>query len=196
LSKSRLTRIAKGDNRLVLFPIDPAYRVSKPDQLIRLLVTSGFVVDPSAGGDTKAPMAPGENFMRHLIFVGCSPSVANAENPDSYNNYSVEVITSNNHLTLFAGNGIKSPVCPECTRSTGEVLATEEITVVNNRVAWVCPKCKAAVPVEKIKWRNKLAAAKDYIQINGVFEGEVMPGDKFLHDLEKETGTEWSYCYC
>lgn len=196
MSKSRLTRIGKGNNRLVIFPIDPAFQVSKPDQLIRLLVTSGFVVDPSAGGNNKAPMKPGEHFMRHLIFVGCSPSVATTENPDSCNSYSVEAITSNNHLTLIAGNRIKSPVCPECSRSTGEVLVTDEITIVNNRVTWVCPQCEAAVPVEKIKWRNKLAVAKDYIQINGVFEGEVIPGDKFLHELENETGTEWSYCYC
>ena len=196
MSKSRLTRIEKGNNRLVLFPVDPAFRISDPDQLIRLLVNIEFVVDPSKKGSIKTSLEPGEHFMRHLIFVGCSPSVATAENPDSCNSYSVEAITSNNHLTLIAGDRIKSPVCPECTRSTGEVLATDEITVINNRVTWICPQCEAAVPVEKIKWRNKLAVAKDYIQINGVFEGEVIPGDKFLHELENETGAEWSYCYC
>jgi len=196
MSKIRLTRIGKGKDRLVLFPVDPAFTISNPDHLVEVLVSSGFVVDPSKVGNDKASMQPGEHFMRHLIFVGCSPSIATGENPDTYNNYSVEVITSNNYLTLFAGDRFKSPVCPVCANCTGEVLATDEITILNNQVTWVCPQCSATVPAGKFKWRNKLSAARDYIQVNGVFEGEVIPGDKFLQDLENETGAIWSYCYC
>ena len=141
-------------------------------------------------------MQPGEHFMHHLSFVGCSPSITTDDDPDTYNRYSVEVVTSNNYLTLIVGDRIKSPVCPVCTKCTGEVLATDEITIVANRVTWICPQCAAVVPAGKLKWRNKLAVAKDYIQVNGVFEGEVIPGDKFLKHLASETGSEWFYCYC
>lgn len=189
-------RIGEGKDRLVLFPVDPAFSISNPDRLIRVLVSSGFVIAPSQGGNNRAPMQPGENFMRLLSFVGCSPSIAADENPGSYNNYSIEVITSNNYLTLLAGYQTRSPVCPVCAGRTGEVLSAGEISIENNQVTWSCPQCKAIVPVEQIKWRNKLAVAKDYLQINGVFEGEVVPGDKFLKDLENETGIGWSYCYC
>jgi len=141
-------------------------------------------------------MQPGKHFMQHLSFVGCSPTVATDENIDTYNKYSVEVVTSNTFLTLITGVRTKSPICPVCNMCTGEILATDEITVVTNQVTWICPQCAAAVPAGKFKWRNKLAVAKDYIQINGVFEGEVIPGDIFLRDLASKTGIEWSYCYC
>ena len=180
----------------MLFPVDPAFRISNPGQLVQVLISIGFVVTPSKGKNNNSPVQPGEHFMRLLSFVGCSPSIASGENPETYNNYSVDVIASNNHLTLIAGDRIKSPVCPVCNKRTGEVLGVDEITIENNRVSWICPQCEAVVPVEKIKWRNKLAVAKDYIQINGVFEGEVIPADKFLQDLANKTGIEWSYCYC
>jgi len=196
LSNKLLTRIGEGKDRLVIFPVDTAFRIPKPGRLVEALVASGFVVDPSQVGIKKASMQPGEHFMRHLIFVGCSPSIASDENHDTYNKYSVELVTSNNYLTLIAGDRFKSPVCPVCAKSTGEVLATDEIEIVNDQIAWVCPQCSTAVPAGKFKWRNKLVVARDYIQVNGVFEGEVIPGDKFMKDLASETGIEWSYCYC
>jgi rubredoxin len=195
LSDNGLGRIAAGKDRLVLYPLDPAYRLPSPEHLAGFLVRCGFVAAP-ARGEVDTLMRPGENFMRRLTFVGCSPSVAMDENSGAYNNYSVRIIAPNNGLTIIAGNRVKSPVCPVCNRRAEGRFAADSIRKLHNQIAWVCPECEAIIPVEKINWRKKLAVASNYLEINGVFEGECIPADKFLQDLANETGIEWSYCYC
>lgn len=134
--------------------------------------------------------------MRHLTFVGCSPSVATGANPATYNNYSIDLITTNDNLTIIAGDRVRSPVCPTCGRRAEGKLAADGIGILENQVIWICPECELTTPIENINWQNKLAVATHYIEVNGVFEGEVIPADKFLKALEEETGIGWSFCYC
>ena len=192
----RLKQIDPGKDRLVLFPVDPEFRISSADQLIRFLVSCRFVSELDRAGESPSSMKPGENFMRHLSFVGCAPSVASDGDPNSYNTYSVELFVSDNDLTIIAGEHVRSPVCPLCGKRANDVLASDAIELLNDQVSWTCPECAVSMQIEKVKWRNKLAVARHYIQVNGVFEGEALPADKFLQDLENRTGTEWSYCYC
>ena len=195
MSSEHLDKIAPGKNRLVLYPLDPEYRISSPGRLAEFLVHCGFVAGIS-GEEAFAQLRPGEHFMRHLIFVGCSPSVATDENPGAYNNYSVDLITSNDGMTIIAGNRVKSPVCPACGKRTEGISAADGVKILGHQIAWACPECDAITPIEKINWRNKLAVATDFIEVKGVFEGEAIPADKFLQDLAEQTGTGWSYCYC
>jgi len=196
LSGKNFHRIATGKNRLVLYPLDPDYRISSPERFAGFLVSCGFVDELSPGEESLEQMRPGENFMKLLTFVGCSPSVATDKHPNPYSNYSVEIVALNSGLTIIASNRAKSPVCPACGKSSQDVLAADSVTRVGDQIAWTCPECGAGTPIEKINWRNKLAIATDYLQINGVFEGESIPADNFLQALYGETGTKWSYCYC
>jgi hypothetical protein len=195
LSSNRLDKIAPGKNRLVLYPLAPRYRIPSPGHFAGFLVQSGFVAGLPVGKSFQG-LQPGENFMRHLTFVGCSPSVASDENLATYNNYSIDLIATNDNLTIIAGDRVKSPMCPICGRRAEGKLAADGIRILENQVIWICPECEANTPVENINWRNKLAVATHYIEVKGVFEGEVIPADKFLKALAEQTGIGWSYCYC
>jgi len=195
LNNHRLEKIAPGKNRLVLYPLSPEYKVPDSDQFAEFLVQSGFIAGLT-GAQAFQGLRPGELFMRHLTFVGCSPSVSTDKSSDTYNAYSVDLIIMNNNLTIISGDRVKSPACPQCGERAKGSLAADGIRIQENRVAWTCPECKAVTPVEKINWRNRLAVATHYIEVDGVFEGEVIPADKFLQALAGQTGIEWNYCYC
>lgn len=196
LNADKLERIERGQNRLVLYPLNPDYKLLEPGRFARWLQSIGFIRNVEANQIETGEMGPGEHFMRLLTFVGCSPAVGSGNQENAYNNYSVEIVSSAENKILISGNRVRSPFCPKCGVHKKEMLAAETIRLQENKPVWACPECGVLVPIENINWRKKLAVASHYITVNGVFEGEVIPADKFLDDLGRETGIAWSYCYC
>lgn len=185
-----LKNIKNGRDRLILHPLDPFALSNSKTKLDALLNACQFTSKNSSG-----ELVPGPAFMRLLTFVGCSPSVAGADDHGEYNQYSITIETASEPV-IIASTKIKSPECIVCHEKDRASRAVECIIQESDTIYWVCPACNERIELGDINWRNKLAVASSWIQVNGVFEGESLPSDKFLDLLKSETGTEWSYCYC
>jgi len=190
LQNSTLKKIEPGQNRLILYPETDAVRQEYTGMLAAELLDSNFVSEI-----LENDMSPGTDFMKLLTFVGCSPVVAANEDPVSYNKYSIRIVSSVDPV-IITSNRLRSPLCPVCGTAHENSTAADSIERAGDHFNWVCQACSAAIPVDEINWRNKLAIASSYIQINGVFEGESIPADKLLDRLAVRTGVPWSYCYC
>lgn len=196
MSEIQVSGIGTGQNRLVLYPLDQSYRVQDPKGLVQHLQSIGFVETVVSKTGNSGQLLPGSNFMRHLTFLGCSPSVGSGNQRLSYNNYSVLIDTSSDSRRVIAGRRVKSPSCSACSNKGSHVQIAEAFRLLDDNVVWACPVCNAARPVDTINWHNKLAVATHFIVVNGVFEGEAIPADKFLDQLGTVSGVTWSYCYC
>lgn len=190
LLKSTLKKIEPGQNRLILYPETDTVRQEHVGVLADELLDSNFVSEI-----LENDMSPGTDFMKLLTFVGCSPVVALSDDPVSSNKYSIRIVSSGDPV-IIASNRLRSPVCPVCGTGHENSIAADSIERAGDHFNWVCRTCSAAIPVNEINWRNKLAIASSYIQVNGVFEGESIPADKLLNRLYGRTGVPWSYCYC
>jgi len=176
----------KEQNRLVLFPVDPKFRITSPDAFHGELQAIGLL------GAT----GPGPEFMKLLTFMGCSPSIGSGLQESDYNNYSIEICVQNNETALLVRSRLRSPVCPRCGAQNNDTVVVDQVEEAQGVVAWRCPGCHAKLPVTDINWRHRLAVATDYIVVHGVHDGEVIPSDRLLEYLTKVTGVGWSYCYC
>ena len=184
------------DNKLAIYPLEFDYKLKNPDKFLASLVRTGFVSDSATSGDNKKRFLPGEKFMRHLTFLGCSPSVGPGTADKSFNNYFIELLTSNKNPGLIASPRLRPPECPGCGNRDIDGRAHQQIRINQASPAWHCLECGQNYAVTEINWRYKLAVATDYIVVHGVFEGEAIPSDKFLDQLAGESGISWTYCYC
>lgn len=185
-----------GNNKLVIYPLEPGYKLAHPDRFLARLVNIGFATENATAGDSKEALLPGDLFMKHLVFLGCSPSIGSGAEGMSFNRYTMELVTSNKTPALIVSERLRVPECPACGYRDNNGRARNQIRMDPAIPTWSCVKCGRQFAVADINWRHKLAIATDFIVVHGVFEGEVVPSDKFLDQLTGESGIAWSYCYC
>lgn len=172
-------------NRLVIYHLDTLGREIDSGLLQQHLQQIGFAQDGN----------PGPGFMRLLTFMGCSPSLGSGNPANDYNRYSVEYCFGNRERVLITTSRVKAPPCPGCGQKS-DAPVIDLVEDQSGKTVFRCPRCKASIPIQEIKWRHRLAEATDFIVVHGVFEGEVVPSDGLLDQLAEVSRVSWSYCYC
>ena len=180
---------------MVLYPTDPFYRIASTAQLATHLAAQALMSEPMADVSAGRQYSVGARFMELLVFTGCSPSVNSGDGDVDYNQYDIELPDSLENPALFTGSSNRSPQCPECRQHSGMRLIETRI-IIDHPLRWECPVCDARVRIEQVDWKRKACVASSAIIIHGVHEGEAVPSDELLTDLQSYSGVPWSYCYC
>jgi len=180
---------------MVLYATDPYFRIDSRDALIAYLADRQLIAGALADNTDAPRYAPGTRFMELLVFTGCSPSIGSAEDDSIYNQYDIELPLPAMQPRLVAGSSSRPPECPEC-RAIAAIPLIETRIIPGQVLYWECPQCNARVPLEKINWKRRACVTSSTIVINGIHEGEAVPSDELLTDLQSYSGVAWSYCYC
>ncbi|KPK11937.1 MAG: hypothetical protein AMJ68_03815 [Acidithiobacillales bacterium SG8_45] len=179
--------------RLVLFPDDAESQAPDRKRLFDGLLSAGLI--GSAPASDANIYHPGERFMTLLIFLGCSPTVSMADDPDHDNNpnqYYVEFPAATPEITVIQDTSKVSPRCPKCGKANSNWYSP----LTSAGEMRECVQCGLQAKAYEWNWRHRLGFGRAWINIWGVHEGEAVPGDKLLETLEKLTGLVWNYAYC
>lgn len=161
----------------MLNPIDPNYSGDLVG--LEVLLKSIKLIGEKL---SESQYAVGDNFLSHLTFMGCSPSIELEPHPDKPYCY-IEIENYKNRQ-FVSGVNLKKARCTLCKGEFKSV--TEKAT---------CSNCQEVLELEKINWRKSAFVAKTWIIIGNIYELEAIPNDGLLDTLEKETGVEWKPAY-
>jgi hypothetical protein len=180
---------------MVIYAMDPYFRITSVDEFREHLVAANFISEPIQDNTGRQRYSTGAEFMQKLVFTGCSPSVNSALEDADYNQYDIELPISREVPGLITGDLNRAPICPRCNKVPEKYLNETRI-IIDSRIRWLCPECDTPTPVDQLDWKRRACIASSMIIINGVHEGEAVPLDELLTDLQSYSGVSWSYCYC
>lgn len=183
-------------NLLILHPKAPDVRPNGNGDLIAMLQSLGFIDTPFEF-EGKTHYRPGEDFLRLMTFLGCSPVVSLGEPGLTGEDYCHIAFDGPTEETRFiGGRNIKQPRCPKCGhryQNWQELISAWEADREN--YCNTCPDCAIELPLSELKWRQCAGFGRFFIKVWGIFEGEAVPADRLLDALQQHTGTAWSYFY-
>jgi hypothetical protein len=180
------------EHLLVLHPRDPAYAPANMENLASMLGDIGFIgeaLDALAGH-----YAAGQDFLRLITFLGCSP-VVNLGRAERGPECRVRLPTPLAAPRFLYGANTKPPRCPACRGALGTDTALGSVWERDSGTTRVCPRCGAQTPVHLLDWRRTAAFVKTSIEITGIHESEAVPAEALLAALKSASGVDWDYCY-
>ena len=138
----------------------------------------------------KRVYTAGEDFMRHVIYAGCSPHLHfEPQEPHDRNFCHVALLGPYDRPEVITGENTANPRCPHCRSH----LADWEEQIHSGQLE--CLECRKSFPPWQADWRQQAAAGRYFIELRNVFPGEASPGDRLLSELRKATDTEWRYAW-
>ena len=182
-----------GKVRLVLFPQIAESPKIDPKILKDGLERIGLI---GSAAELKANCyLPGGQFMSLVTFLGCSPTVTMAGGSESINDpntYYIELPDASDEIRLIAGTRVRAPICPQCgvEKTYKREIPGSALDVID------CDQCMYKGEAYRWNWRRQAGFGRTWINIWGVHEGEAVPGEKLLDELEKLSGFVWNYAYC
>lgn len=178
--------------RLILFPDDAQSPIPDQKLLFDGLQSAGLVGVPS-NRDANI-YCPGDQFMRLLTFLGCSPTVSMADESndnDNPNNYYIELAEPTQDISVLQDDREFSPRCPQCGKSNSQWHSP----LTSAASIYRCNECGMQAKAHEWDWRRHLGFGRTWLNIWGVHDGEAVPSEKLLELLEKLTGFVWNYAY-
>ncbi len=178
-------------NRLILYTNEGIFDDIE-SQCITVLQQKGFISDPWSYQNEDLYLA-GNKFSSLLMFCGCAPCIEfkPLANGELGSNFVAIQFVSLSADYFYPG---KQPFNYPCSRcSTSIPLSNNEIN--NQSSLFSCPQCNQKYDYSKINWRRKAGFGQFFIEVRGIFEGEVIPSDELLHILSKITDSKWNYFY-
>ncbi len=173
--------------KLVLHPVVADYVPASVAQLHNALSQRGFLGNSFSHDGVDAYLA-GEDFLKHIIFLGCSPSVALT--PEDGDNFCYIRISGPHQTPQFVqGDNALQPRCPACRQS---VRSWQQHPYTDN---FQCTECGHITQMAALDWRRQAGFGRLFIEIAGIFPQEAVPADQLLSVLEKATSVQWTYFY-
>ena len=185
-----MSRIALPVGRLLLTPqqlveVPSSTRVSVGRQL-------GLIADSIPASDHR--WFAGENFLDHVMFMGCSPHIEFEPQGDDLRFCHVRIPDSSATPILSRDPRSSAPRCASCNQGL-EDWFTELVDDAACALPTACPHCDSALSIEKIRWRKRSALSLSRIEIWNIFEREAVPSEDLLHRLQEATGVHWDVSY-
>jgi len=135
----------------------------------------------------------GNKFSSLLMFCGCAPRIefkplVNGELGSNF--VAIQFVSfSANHF--YTG---KYPFHYSCSKCSTSIPLNDSVTD-NQSSFFSCPQCSRQYNYHKINWRRKAGFGQFFIEVKGIFEGEVIPSDELLNILSSITDSNWKYFY-
>ena len=184
------------ENLLIIHPRD-ADRVPTDIAALKGVLTEiGFIGD-SFEFNGQSHYKPGNQFLQLITFLGCSPVVSLGEPGATGKEFChIHIGETSEGPTAYYGSNTKPPRCPSCGYREKEWHTTLDAwNAAKSNYLWQCPKCDKRYPLPVLKWRQSAGFCRFTIMIWGIFEGEAVPTEQLLEQLENESGFTWNYFY-
>jgi hypothetical protein len=157
----------------------------------------GLIGDPVRVAGEQRYLA-GDNFLAQVGFLGCSPDINLSRNDheDSTGSAFVHLsIAQFPSLTFLESRTTRPPRCPHCRQALPEWQAAVQQWRERGELDIVCSSCETVNVLPALDWRRTAGFASQAIYIWNVHEGEAIPADILMQQLENSTGSCWRYSY-
>lgn len=188
------TRRSLHTGRLVLTPKDPYYSPDDLRKILRMLREIGFIGAPLDNSDRRHLL--GDNFMRLVSFVGCSPHIRLEPTEPAQPFCHLIVDGPSEHPRLLYGKNTTAPRCGSCRRRLQEWLSSFA-TWHQEPDSWqvTCPHCGHNQDPATYDFRQSAGCGRLFLYIENIFPQEAIPAPTLLDLLQENTGQAWCYFY-
>ena len=171
-------------SRLMLFCGSGQLKSTNTDLLVDILAEIGMIGNRVENSDHD--FIPGDRFIDHVSFLGCSPNIALT--PEESEQYCyVHINTPDSRPRLYSGINTVPPRCSECGQIKNNWQQCEQ--------PGFCEHCSIEDLQTRLMWRRKGALSRWVIEIMHIYPHEAVPSSLLLRSLENVTGVEWRYAY-
>lgn len=185
--------MASEPSRLTLSPIDPNYAVER-DGLITLLQRIELAATRIEASGERFRCGP--ELMRWITVIGCAPYLNLEPSRSGALDFCHIELIPPTHFPRYLGPTPpkRPPICPHCKGPAGEGPELLERYAAEGTTP-PCQNCGTEVPIFMLNWPKRAGFARGGIHFWNIFEGEAIPSDALLEQLETATGIAWSYFY-
>lgn len=171
-------------NRLLLYAKPGGLSSDCVSVLLKPLTDIGFI--GNGCHESNNDYLPGDRFMDHVTFLGCSPSIAlSPEDGDSY--CFIRIHEAAKVPVLYAGKNTPAPYCPQCQQTKDDWQACEQDDF--------CEQCNLIERSENWRWRKQGMLSHWVIEIMNIYPHEAVPSPILLDRIESVSGVPWGYAY-
>ncbi|MBE9516127.1 MAG: hypothetical protein IME93_04035 [Proteobacteria bacterium] len=168
---------------LILHPKDPLWAPDTPTLLADSMHECGLI-EREPGPNFRYEF--GDEFTRLVTFLGCSPTLHEANSGNSL--FHILLPIAFGKPQLIAGDAA-NPRCGHCKKAISGWSQHYE----NNKIT--CPHCSSVSDANSLHWRRQGSITRTAIIIEGVMEGIAVPADTLLSRLQSVSHRNWDYFY-
>ncbi len=187
---------AMTENLLILCPTEFNAIPDDPSAMLARLNSEGFIGD-SFEFNGERHYRPGEAFVSHITFLGCSPVIAMDASELSGEGFNHIAIEGPLDSPLFlSGDNLKTPRCPSCGHRFEQWQPLVEGWQQQPETHVLdCPECNRKLSAPQLRWRKCAGFGRFFIKVWGIFESEAVPSPEFIALLEEVSGCRWQHFY-
>lgn len=174
---------------LLLHADDPRWHPADPQSLVAILLELRLI-RPSTASEPVAEFRAGEQFLRLVMFLGCSPHVLLDAETAAQGQVVCHIrLRSYGDVTLLAAKAKPSARCANC-RAAADLSSTAAF-----ENGYRCRQCGSESRVSDLDWRQCAGFGRCFVEVSGIHPHEAVPSDKLLNALRAYSQCNWKYFY-
>jgi hypothetical protein len=174
---------------LLLHADDPRWHPADPQSLAGILLELGLI-RPSTASDPVAGFRAGEQFLRLVMFLGCSPQVVLAPELAEQGQAVCHIrLRHYREVTLLTGKAKPAVRCTKCR------AAVDLSSAGSFEALYSCQQCGNESRLSDLDWRQSAGFGRCFVEISGIYPQEAVPSDKLLKALRAYSHCTWKYFY-
>lgn len=174
---------------LFLHADDPLWQPADPDSLAATLRDLGLI-GPSAASDHVAGFQAGEQFLKLVMFLGCSPQVVlDPELAEQGQTVCQIRLLTYREVTLLTGKSKPAVRCTKCR------AAVDLSRAGSFEARYKCQQCGNESRASDLDWRQSAGFGRCFVEVSGIYPQEAVPSDKLLNALHAYSNRNWRYFY-
>jgi hypothetical protein len=181
-------------NRLILYPNHGDPENISSQQIVELLLNEKIIANTWYYKNQNYYLI-GENFLKYIIFMGCSPAIETLPDKDNLpgSNFVAINIIDLKKITFYPGDKNYHYRCNSCKT---DILLAENRLPIQDTI-FSCKNCNTEYDYKQVNWRHRAGLSHLFIEICGIFNGEAIPADSFLSLLTNHSFQcdKWNYFY-
>ena len=131
----------------------------------------------------------GTELFQHISFLGCAPSIPLT--PGESDQFLRIQVPKLERAHLFTADNTRVPVCNTCRTP----FAAWQSQLKGGAHILHCSNCRERTSVMDLKLGKRACYSRQIIQVAPVFEGEAVPSQNLLNELERCFDTPFAYAY-
>lgn len=170
------------------------------EQLIEKLTNDGFLGDFFCvnydGQEEQTGYFIGDNFLKLITFLGCSPHLAVAlpKEISDWNHFCHIELQQFQSPKFFKGLNRPKCSCSQCkSRLTLKLSDLDSWTPGSMKMT--CSKCQYVERVEELNWRHSAGFGAFFIVVHSVYPSEAIPTEQLMMLLKQNSLNQWDYFY-